>query len=69
MPDSHLTWLAQQSGLSMGQWLTVPMLLLGLYLIVTSRRRDPIMAPRETGGSKSGSAGGGVDGDVASEPL
>ena len=44
MPDNHLTWLAQQSGLSMGQWLTVPMLLLGLYLIVTSRRRDPVMA-------------------------
>ena len=45
MPDEHLTELAARTGLSMGQWLTVPMLLLGLYLIVTSRRRDPVMAP------------------------
>ena len=45
MPDAHLTWLAEQTGLSMGQWLTVPMLLLGLYLIVTSRKREPVYAP------------------------
>jgi len=45
MPDEHLVWVAERTGLSMGQWLTVPMLLLGLYLIVTSRRRDPVMAP------------------------
>jgi phosphatidylglycerol---prolipoprotein diacylglyceryl transferase len=47
MPDEHLTEFAARTGLSMGQWLTVPMLLLGLYLIVTSRRRDPIMATPE----------------------
>src|SRR5688500_10955417 len=38
-PDAHLTWLPQQTGLSMGQWLTVPMILIGLYLILTSKRR------------------------------
>ena len=46
-PDQHLTGLAERTGLSMGQWLTVPMLLLGLYLIVTSRRREPVMAPAD----------------------
>jgi len=44
-PDTHLVWLAQQTGLSMGQWLTVPMILIGLYLIVTARGRQPVMAP------------------------
>jgi phosphatidylglycerol:prolipoprotein diacylglycerol transferase len=43
-PDEHLTEFAMRTGMSMGQWLTIPMLLLGLYMIVTSRRRDPIMA-------------------------
>lgn len=43
MPDDHLTGLAQSSGLSMGQWLTIPMLLLGLYLMLTANRRDPIV--------------------------
>jgi phosphatidylglycerol:prolipoprotein diacylglycerol transferase len=38
-PDSHLTWLAQQSGLSMGQWLTVPMILGGAWLIATAKGR------------------------------
>lgn len=44
-PDSHLMWLAENTGLSMGQWLTVPMILIGLYLIVTARKRQPVMAP------------------------
>ena len=38
-PDEHLVWLAQQSGLSMGQWLTVPMILGGAYLIATAKGR------------------------------
>lgn len=50
MPDPHLVEFARQSGLTMGQWLTVPMILLGLYLVLTSRRREPVMAPfDETG--------------------
>ena len=40
-PDAHLIWLVEQTGLSMGQWLTVPLILIGLWAIVTSRRRDP----------------------------
>ena len=38
-PDEHLTWLAMQSGLSMGQWLTLPMIFGGLYLIATAKGR------------------------------
>jgi phosphatidylglycerol:prolipoprotein diacylglycerol transferase len=57
-PDDHLTDLAMRTGLSMGQWLTIPMLLLGLYLIVTSRRRDPIVV------SESGAAGVGEAGRI-----
>jgi phosphatidylglycerol:prolipoprotein diacylglycerol transferase len=53
-PDDHLTDLAVRTGLSMGQWLTIPMLLLGLDRLVTPRRRDPIMA----GDAERGSGGG-----------
>jgi phosphatidylglycerol---prolipoprotein diacylglyceryl transferase len=44
-PDAHLTHLVEQTGLSMGQWLTVPMIVIGLYLVVTaSRRRQRVEA-------------------------
>jgi phosphatidylglycerol:prolipoprotein diacylglycerol transferase len=46
-PDSHLQWLADQTGFSMGQYLTMPMIILGLYLIFTANKRrervEPIM--------------------------
>ncbi len=38
-PDSHLIEFAERTGMSMGQWLTVPMILIGLYLMVSSRHR------------------------------
>lgn len=38
-PDAHLIEFAERTGMSMGQWLTVPMILIGLYLIFTSRGR------------------------------
>jgi phosphatidylglycerol:prolipoprotein diacylglycerol transferase len=57
-PDMQLAWLKAQTGLSMGQWLSVPMLLLGLYMILTSRKREPIMAaPERQGPGGSGSEG------------
>ena len=31
-PDAYLEWLAQSTGLSMGQWLCVPMMLIGAGL-------------------------------------
>jgi phosphatidylglycerol:prolipoprotein diacylglycerol transferase len=44
-PDSHLLWLVEQSGLSMGQWLTLPMIALGLYLVATAARRRQRVEP------------------------
>ena len=38
-PDIQLTWLVEQSGFSMGQWLTVPMILLGGWLFFTAKGR------------------------------
>lgn len=46
-PDAQLAWLVEQSGLSMGQWLTIPFILLGLFLVFTANGRrqrvEPIM--------------------------
>lgn len=44
-PDAQLLWLAEQSGLSMGQWLTVPMILVGLYLVFTAAGRRQRVEP------------------------
>ncbi|MES2492335.1 MAG: prolipoprotein diacylglyceryl transferase [Pseudomonadota bacterium] len=38
-PDAQLSAFAERTGLSMGQWLTVPMIVLGLILIVRALRR------------------------------
>jgi len=40
-PDSYLLWLQQQTGLSMGQWLCVPMMAAGVVLWLWARRRQP----------------------------
>lgn len=37
--DAQLMTFAQASGLHMGQWLTLPMIFGGLYLILTAKRR------------------------------
>ena len=39
-PDVQLAWLKAQTGLSMGQWLCVPMILVGLWAILTAGRRE-----------------------------
>ncbi|MGF1550718.1 MAG: prolipoprotein diacylglyceryl transferase [Sphingomonadaceae bacterium] len=39
-PDEHLTGLALESGLSMGQWLTLPMIMVGAYLVATAASRE-----------------------------
>ena len=44
-PDSHLIGFAQSTGLHMGQWLSLPMILGGLYLILTAKRRDHRVRP------------------------
>ena len=48
-PDSQLVEFAQATGLHMGQWLTVPMILGGIYLMVTAKKRrervEPVAGP------------------------
>jgi phosphatidylglycerol:prolipoprotein diacylglycerol transferase len=44
-PDSYLLWLQQSTGLSMGQWLCVPMMAAGVLLWVwAARRPQPVPA-------------------------
>jgi phosphatidylglycerol:prolipoprotein diacylglycerol transferase len=40
-PDQQLQEFAARTGLSMGQWLTVPMILLGLFFLVRALVRSP----------------------------
>lgn len=46
-PDAHLVEFAQNTGLSMGQWLTLPMIFAGLYFIVTAKGREKTPAPNK----------------------
>ena len=47
--DAQLMEFAERTGLHMGQWLTIPLLVLGLYLVVTAKGRrtrvEPIAGP------------------------
>ncbi|WP_341209226.1 prolipoprotein diacylglyceryl transferase [uncultured Sphingomonas sp.] len=48
-PDAQLRQFAEATGLHMGQWLCVPMIVAGLFLILTAPRRrvrvEPIAGP------------------------
>ena len=44
-PDAHLVYVVEQTGLSMGQWLTVPMIVVGLYLVLTASGRRQRVEP------------------------
>lgn len=44
-PDRQLVWLVDMTGLHMGQWLCVPMIAGGIYLIVTAKRRRERVEP------------------------
>jgi phosphatidylglycerol:prolipoprotein diacylglycerol transferase len=44
-PDAQLVGFAASSGLHMGQWLSVPMILGGIYLMVTAPRRRVRVEP------------------------
>jgi phosphatidylglycerol:prolipoprotein diacylglycerol transferase len=41
-PDAQLAEFARDSGLSMGQWLTLPLMAIGLALLVRARLRPPL---------------------------
>ncbi|HUR90975.1 MAG TPA: prolipoprotein diacylglyceryl transferase [Ramlibacter sp.] len=45
-PDAHLEWLKDVTGLSMGQWLCVPMILAGVLLWVWASRRPQALPAR-----------------------
>jgi phosphatidylglycerol---prolipoprotein diacylglyceryl transferase len=48
-PDSQLVGFAQATGLHMGQWLSLPMIIGGIYLMLTAARRrvrvEPTLGP------------------------
>jgi phosphatidylglycerol:prolipoprotein diacylglycerol transferase len=51
-PDAQLESFAARTGLSMGQWLTIPLMAFGLFLIVRALMRPevdaaPLTAPNE----------------------
>ena len=50
-PDAQLSEFAMSTGLSMGQWLTLPMFLIGLYLVFTAKGRRQRVEPVAGGDS------------------
>jgi phosphatidylglycerol---prolipoprotein diacylglyceryl transferase len=44
-PDAQLRQLVETTGLTMGQWLTVPMIIIGLYLVLTAAGRRQRVEP------------------------
>jgi len=50
-PDAQLEEFARATGLSMGQWLTVPMILLGLFLIARALTRPALGQGPATAGA------------------
>ena len=43
-PDAQLSVFAMRTGLSMGQWLTLPLIALGLFFVVRALRKPPLGA-------------------------
>jgi len=41
-PDEHLQQFAAETGLSMGQWLTIPMILIGLVFVLRALRKPEL---------------------------
>ncbi len=47
-PDAQLAWVVERTGFSMGQWLTLPLILAGVALVVWALRREPLASGRKT---------------------
>lgn len=45
-PDKQLAQFAQSTGLSMGQWLTIPLILLGLFMVARALARPALSTRR-----------------------
>jgi len=41
-PDAQLADFARETGLSMGQWLTIPMILVGLFFVIRALLKPPL---------------------------
>ncbi|MEL7188471.1 MAG: prolipoprotein diacylglyceryl transferase [Pseudomonadota bacterium] len=41
-PDRHLSDFAMQTGLSMGQWLTIPLIVIGLIVTFSALKKQPV---------------------------
>ena len=41
-PDAQLAEFAVRTGLSMGQWLTIPLILVGLFFALRGLKRPPL---------------------------
>ena len=41
-PDAQLAAFAARTGLSMGQWLTIPLIAVGLFFVIRALRRPPL---------------------------
>ncbi|APE27262.1 prolipoprotein diacylglyceryl transferase [Aurantiacibacter gangjinensis] len=41
-PDSHLVHVVEETGLSRGQWLTIPLILVGIGLVIWALRRPAL---------------------------
>jgi phosphatidylglycerol:prolipoprotein diacylglycerol transferase len=57
-PDQQLEQFARDTGMSMGQWLTIPLILTGVIVVISALRRPPLAggarpAPVETAGAKA----------------
>jgi len=57
-PDQQLEQFARDTGMSMGQWLTIPLILTGVIVVISALRRPPLsggarLAPVETAGTKA----------------
>jgi len=44
-PDAQLVEFAARTGLHMGQWLSIPMIILGLYFVLTAKKRRQRVEP------------------------
>jgi phosphatidylglycerol---prolipoprotein diacylglyceryl transferase len=55
-PDTQLQWLADSTGFSMGQYLTMPMILLGLFLVFTAKGRRQRVEPFKGGAGQGGNS-------------
>ncbi|MFM5948876.1 MAG: prolipoprotein diacylglyceryl transferase, partial [Novosphingobium sp.] len=43
-PDAQLSEFARTTGFSMGQWLTIPLMLVGLFFMIRALRLPPLGA-------------------------